>query len=117
MRDASEAAQGSARPMLRRSFGSLRELGEFAWSRRSDPGLQAAVLLGIVFISGLVAFAQIAEDYLTGVDDPIVRLDVELSIAVTLAATCVLAFAMLSSTATFGRCSRVGRRRFRVLAR
>jgi hypothetical protein len=103
--------------MLRRSFGSLRELGEFAWSRRSDPGLQAAVLLGIVFISGLVAFAQIAEDFLTGVDDPIVRLDVELSIAVTLAATCVLAFAMLSSTATFGRCSRVGRRRFRVLAR
>src|SRR5438128_4824183 len=85
MRGEPEAADGSTRR-------GLRQLGARTWLRRSDPGFQAAVLLGIVLVSALVGFAQIGEDYVTG-DDPIVRWEVELSLGVTVAA-CLLAFGM-----------------------
>ena len=71
----------------------LGSLADAHGLRRSDPAFQAAVLLGIVFVSALVGFAQIGEDYVTG-DAPIVRKEVVSSLGVTLAAAYLLAFVL-----------------------
>ncbi len=44
------------------------------WQRRGDPLFQKVALLAVLFMAAVVAFAHVAEDYLTG--DPIVRWDV-----------------------------------------
>jgi Methyltransferase domain len=86
MRGELEAADGNTRRVL-------WQLGGRASLRRSDLGFQGAVLLGIVFVGALVGFAQIAEDSVTG-DAPIVGKEVVSSLGVTLAAACLLAFAL-----------------------